>query len=92
MNCPSARFSTSRAFHAGPDAGRAAFTRCVEAAERAHTLGLGVNAGHDLDLQNLPLFKTLPHLEEVSIGHAIISHAVFVGLDRAVREYLDALG
>ena len=44
-------------------------------------LGLGVNAGHDLDLDNLVLFRELPHLAEVSIGHALISRALFVGLD-----------
>ena len=82
----------ARAFESDPDGGRAAFNRFAGAAELAHALGLGVNAGHDLDLHNLSLFRTLPHLEEVSIGHALISHAVFVGLDRAVREYLDALG
>jgi pyridoxine 5-phosphate synthase len=61
------------------------------AAELAQSLGLGVNAGHDLNLRNLPLFRTLPHLAEVSIGHALMSHALFVGLDRSVREYLDAV-
>ncbi len=58
----------------------------------AHGLGLGVNAGHDLDLSNLVLFRSLPHLDEVSIGHALISRALFVGLDRSVRDYLAALG
>ena len=57
----------------------------------AHSLGLGVNAGHDLDLKNLPLFRRLPHLQEVSIGHALVSHALYVGLERSVRDYLDAL-
>jgi pyridoxine 5-phosphate synthase len=52
---------------------------------------LGVNAGHDLDLANLVLFRTLPFLDEVSIGHAIVSRAVFVGLSTVVREYLDVL-
>jgi pyridoxine 5-phosphate synthase len=50
-----------------------------------------VNAGHDLDLANLTLFRTLPHLAEVSIGHALMSHALFVGLERAVRDYLAAV-
>ena len=50
-----------------------------------------MNAGHDLDLDNLTLFRTLPHLDEVSIGHALISQALWVGLDRAVRDYLDAV-
>lgn len=76
---------------AGPKQGAAAFSGYAAAAELAHGLGLGVNAGHDLDLDNLPLFKTLPHLDEVSIGHALVSHALFVGLDRAVRDYLDVL-
>lgn len=57
----------------------------------AHELGLGVNAGHDLDLDNLRLFRTLPHLDEVSIGHALVSRALLVGLDRVVREYLAVL-
>jgi pyridoxine 5-phosphate synthase len=63
----------------------------MHAAELAHSLGLGVNAGHDLDLDNLVLFRRLPHLDEVSIGHALISHAVFVGLARSVRDFLDVL-
>jgi pyridoxine 5-phosphate synthase len=80
----------ARAFKEGTDAGQRSFRRYVECAELAHSLGLGLNAGHDLDLDNLVLFKTLPHLDEVSIGHALISHALFVGLDRAVRDYLAA--
>ena len=81
----------ARAFESGADAGRASFARYVAAAELAHGLGLGVNAGHDLDLHNLPLFRTLPHLDEVSIGHALISHALWVGLERSVRDYLAAV-
>jgi pyridoxine 5-phosphate synthase len=62
------------------------------AAERAVELGLGLNAGHDLDLDNLPfLVKNLPGLAEVSIGHALISDALFRGLDATVRAYLAAL-
>lgn len=81
----------ARAFAAGPEAGRRSFARYAAAAAAASAAGLGVNAGHDLDLENLVLFRTLPHLAEVSIGHALISHALFVGLDRAVRDYLAAL-
>jgi len=81
----------ARAFEQGRADGEAAFARYVEAASEAHRLGLGVNAGHDLDLENLRLFRTLPHLDEVSIGHALISRALFVGLDRVVREYLELL-
>jgi pyridoxine 5-phosphate synthase len=78
----------ARAYEAGGDRGRESFDRYAAAADRAHRLGLGINAGHDLDLQNLTLFRTLPHLDEVSIGHALVSHALYVGLDRAVRDYL----
>ena len=79
----------ARAFEAGR--GQQSFATYASAAERSHALGLGVNAGHDLDLRNLALFRTLPHLAEVSIGHALISHALYVGLAQSVREYLDAL-
>lgn len=60
----------------------------VQAANRAHALGLGLNAGHDLDLQNLKLFKTaIPFLDEVSIGHALISDALYYGLENTVQLY-----
>jgi pyridoxine 5-phosphate synthase len=81
----------ARACEQGPDLGRRAFVRFAEAAQLAQQLGLGINAGHDLDLANLMLFRDLPFLDEVSIGHAIMSRALFVGLDRVVREYLDVL-
>lgn len=81
----------ARAFDAGPDEARRSFHRYAAAATLGSELGLGVNAGHDLNLSNLTMFRTLPHLAEVSIGHALISHALFVGLDRAVRDYLDTL-
>lgn len=81
----------ARVFERGPEAAAASFARYATAAQLAHELGIGVNAGHDLDLKNLTLFRTLPHLDEVSIGHALISRALFVGLGRTVREYLAAL-
>ena len=81
----------ARAFERGSEAARDSLQVYAAAAALAHRLGLGVNAGHDLDLDNLVLFRTLPHLEEVSIGHALISHALFVGLDRSIREYLSVL-
>jgi pyridoxine 5-phosphate synthase len=81
----------ARAFERGTTEAAHAFSTYAAAAERAHALGLGVNAGHDLDLHNLVMFRRLPHLDEVSIGHALISHALYVGLNRSVRDYLDAL-
>lgn len=82
----------ARAYEQGVDAGRRAFEPYVEAARLAASIGLGVNAGHDLDLANLRLFRDLPHLDEVSIGHAIMSRALFVGLPAVLREYLAVLG
>jgi len=82
----------ARAFERGRDEGRLSFEAYVRSAELAGALGLGVNAGHDLDLHNLVLFRTLPNLAEVSIGHAIVSRAVFFGLGYVVQEYLTVLG
>ena len=81
----------ARAFEQGAAAARESFQRYVGAAELAHTQGLGINAGHDLDLDNLVMFRGLPHLDEVSIGHAIVSRAVFAGLATVVGEYLQVL-
>lgn len=81
----------ARAFERGPAEAQASFATYARAADLAHAAGLGINAGHDLDLHNLVLFRTLPHLDEVSIGHAIVSRALFVGLDTVVREYLALL-
>jgi pyridoxine 5-phosphate synthase len=81
----------ARAFERGGASAREVFATYVRAAELAHALGLGVNAGHDLDVKNLVMFRTLPHLDEVSIGHALISQALFVGLAQSVRDYLDVL-
>ncbi len=60
--------------------------RIRSTAERAHGLGLGVNAGHGLNYINIGPIRAIPQIQEVSIGHAIIARAMFVGLDRAVRE------
>lgn len=63
----------------------------VQASDRARERGLGINAGHDLDLDNLADLVTACRPNEVSIGHALISRALFVGLDQVVREYLDTI-
>lgn len=64
----------------------------VKAAALARDLGLGVNAGHDLSLDNLRFFKQqIPWLEEVSIGHALISDALYLGLENTVRMYAHLL-
>jgi len=64
-----------------------------EAARHARAIGLGVNAGHDLNLDNLPAYvEAVKGLQETSIGHALVSDALYMGLARAVKEYLKALG
>lgn len=60
----------------------------VVAAQKAHVLGLGINAGHDLNLDNLKYFKQqIPFLAEVSIGHAIISDALYLGIENTIQRY-----
>lgn len=76
-------------FEAGKERAVSPFVR---ASEIAHGCGLGVNAGHDLSLENLRYFKeSLPYLDEVSIGHALISDALYFGLENTVQMYLSKL-
>ncbi|MFV0289862.1 MAG: pyridoxine 5'-phosphate synthase [Mangrovibacterium sp.] len=64
----------------------------VKAAEKAKELGLGINAGHDLNIQNLKYFSSkIPYLDEVSIGHAIIADALYNGLHNTIKDYLRCL-
>lgn len=75
----------------GPEA-RRVLARYVEAAQSAQSAGLGVNAGHDLNLANLPGFlRAVPGVLEVSIGHALIADGLEFGLGETVRRYLDAI-
>ena len=62
--------------------------RLIAGAKQGHALGLKVNAGHGLNYENLPLLYKVPHLVELNIGHSIISRAVMVGLETAVRDML----
>ena len=64
----------------------------LEAAKLAHSLGLGINAGHDLDLDNLKYLKdSMPELAEVSIGHALVCDALYLGLENTIQQYLRQL-
>ncbi len=66
----------------------AAIAPYIAAAQKATTLGLGLNAGHDLDLQNLKFFaQQMPALDEVSIGHALVCDAIYLGYENAVQMY-----
>ena len=77
------------AYAAGPEAAIAPF---VEAARVAKSLGLGVNAGHDLSLENLKyMHAQIGGLDEVSIGHALICDALYLGLEETIRRYLECL-
>ena len=63
-------------------------TNYVECSKQAHLMNIGVNAGHDLDLENLEFFiKNMPFLDEVSIGHALISESLFLGLENTINMY-----
>lgn len=69
----------------------AELTRLIEGARLAHRLGLRVNAGHGINLENLPALLRLPHLDTLNIGHSIVARAVLVGMTAAVREMLAAM-
>ena len=76
----------AKAFTAGSR--QQAVTPYIEAARLAKKLGMGLNAGHDLDLQNLKYFKqNIPLLDEVSIGHALVCDAIYLGYENAVQMY-----
>ena len=69
-----------------------AVKKYVHAAEIAHKLGLRINAGHDLNLNNLTFFKNqVKYLSEVSIGHAIVSDALYIGIEKAIQAYKECL-
>jgi len=76
---------------AGPDERPALLEQLVRAAEQAHSLGLKVNAGHGINLENLAGILCIPHLDTLNIGHSIICRSVFQGLENAVKEMLEAM-
>ncbi|MDE6265334.1 MAG: pyridoxine 5'-phosphate synthase [Paramuribaculum sp.] len=75
-----------------PKSPEAAVAPFVEASIAAHKCGLGVNAGHDLSLDNLKFFhEKMPYLDEVSIGHALISEALYLGIENTIKAYKECL-
>ncbi|NNE02088.1 MAG: pyridoxine 5'-phosphate synthase [Eudoraea sp.] len=81
--------SYAKAYATNPDEAIAPF---AEAAKVAYDVGLGINAGHDLSLENIAFFsKGIPHLLEVSIGHALICESIYLGLENVVNMYLHRL-
>jgi pyridoxine 5-phosphate synthase len=73
------------------DAQHRELSRLEEASKRAHSLGLQVNAGHGINYTNVALVRGVPHLEDLNIGHSIVSRSVFVGLEKAVSEMLELM-
>ena len=64
----------------------------IESSKLAHALDLGINAGHDLNLQNINYFTSnMPYLDEVSIGHALISESLYLGIENVVNLYLQKM-
>ena len=75
-----------------PTAPEQAIADFIRTAERARECGLGLNAGHDLNLQNLEYFvRNIPWTDEVSIGHALISDALYMGLEKTIGAYLSKI-
>jgi pyridoxine 5-phosphate synthase len=73
------------------DAQKRELDRLIQGAEFAHQAGLKVNAGHGIDYINIDGILTIPHLQELNIGHSIIARAVIVGISVAVREMYDLM-
>ncbi|MDZ4725295.1 MAG: pyridoxine 5'-phosphate synthase [Leptospira sp.] len=81
----------AHAYDKSAESGKVFFKEYESAANLAHSLGLGINAGHDLDTNNLTVFAKLPHLAEVSIGHRLVSQALIDGMDQTIKDYLKVL-
>lgn len=91
LQAPVVELHTGR-FADSPSAQRpAAFAKLKVAAEEAHRLKIQVNAGHGLRLSNLSDLLPLPHLHTLNIGHSLVAHAIHVGLERSVRDFLRAI-
>lgn len=84
-------FARAFAHEPGEDPWQAELARLVDGAALGNRLGLRVNAGHGLDYQNVSYVSGIPDMEELNIGHSIISRSVMVGMDRAVRDMVDAI-
>jgi pyridoxine 5-phosphate synthase len=84
-------FARAFANEPGEDPWQAERARLVDAAALGNRLNLRVNAGHGLDYQNVAYVSSIPRMEELNIGHSIVSRSIAVGIDRAVRDMLDAM-
>lgn len=91
LGAPVIELHTGRFADASPTERKAELGRLEKASTQAHGLKLQVNAGHGLRLSNLPELLRVPHLHTLNIGHSLISHALTVGLERSVRDFLEAI-
>ncbi len=91
LGVPVVELHTGAYCDADPKTAPALLRKLAEGAKIAHELGLQVNAGHGLNLENVAAVLAVPHLDTLNIGHSIVARAVFVGLENAVREMLKAL-
>lgn len=91
LGAPTIELHTGAFADAEGDAARRELDRLMDAAEYAHGLGLKVNAGHGIHMENISGILRIPHLNTLNIGHSIVSRAVFIGLEAAVREMLEAM-
>ena len=91
LQAPVIELHTGRFADATPADRPAALNQLRSAAEQAHYLKIQVNAGHGLRLSNLPELICLPHLHTLNIGHSLVSHAITVGLEHSVRDFLLAI-
>ncbi len=91
VQAPVIELHTGKFADASPENRAKELNRLKEAALQAHGLGLQVNAGHGLRLGNLSELLQVPHLHTLNIGHSLVSHALTVGLEKSVRDFLEAL-
>jgi pyridoxine 5-phosphate synthase len=91
LQAPVIELHTGRYADANPTQRPSAFTKLREAAQKAHELKIQVNAGHGLRLSNLPDLLPLPHLHTLNIGHSLVTHAIKVGLEQSVRDFLQSI-
>ena len=91
LQAPVIELHTGKFADAGEGTRKGELDRLEQAARQAHRLGVQVNAGHGLRLSNLPELLRVPHLHTLNIGHSLVSHALTVGLERSVRDFLEAI-
>ena len=91
VGAPMVELHTGRFANNFGDARARETERLIAAAERGHSLGLEVHAGHGIQLGNLTELSRVPHLSELNIGHTIIARSIFIGLTAAVREMKEAI-